>query len=639
MYSEVYENILKKSADGFLKVRPIKNADGKYIDFDIIDYNDSTRTILKRFIKKSRLKELNSLEDLKKLIEERFKTNKQNMDISTFLKSVEENKYQSVKFLVNIYKKSLIAEGYYFGDYFIIILKFNLENEIYKFSNLLEGSNSIYFWIKDINGNYITVNQKWLEETNLNDIKDAVGQNVSNVWGEDWAKQYTRNEEEVIEHNIMKTFKETFISRNGEERSIDTTLWPIFDNDNTPIATMGIAIEGHYTMKFYSNLKNNELAFKEIAEHCESVFFIRDDKEPLYISPSYEHVFEESHESILEDVYKFNDFFKTIDNEEGLLKDYSFDKKNEGKIKARLKNGKEKWIWYKFLPIRDDHGDTIKRIGILTDITNDITIEEEKEKIRLDFFTNISHELRTPINLILSCINVLRLRLEDLDDKNFEYFSKYIDIMEQNGFRMVKLVNNLIDSTKIDVGAIKINPINGDIVNFIEEICLSVVDFIESKDMNLIFDTDTEEEILCFDPNFIERVVLNLLSNAVKFNKPKGNIFVNINLEKENVAVSIKDEGIGIPKEKLDSIFKRFEQVKSKMTNEQEGSGIGLSIVKSLIEMHGGTIEAKSDENGSKIIFTLPRKKLENKEIETFETWNNKRDKVIIEFSDIYKTI
>ena len=88
---------------------------------------------------------------------------------------------------------------------------------------------------------------------------------------------------------------------------------------------------------------------------------------------------------------------------------------NEGRAKAKLKNGKEKWIQYKFLPITDEDGKAIKRIGILTDITKEVALEEEKEKIRLDFFANISHELRTPVNLILSSIQVLKLKLSTLD--------------------------------------------------------------------------------------------------------------------------------------------------------------------------------------------------------------------------------
>lgn len=112
----------------------------------------------------------------------------------------------------------------------------------------------------------------------------------------------------------------------------------------------------------------------------------------------------------------------------GILDNYKFNELNEGRSKAKLKNGKEKWIQYKFLPIHDECGEVIKRIGILTDVTKDVNIEEEKEKIRLDFFTNISHELRTPVNIILSSIQVLKLKLDTLDKNNYNYFSKYINI-------------------------------------------------------------------------------------------------------------------------------------------------------------------------------------------------------------------
>ena len=102
--------------------------------------------------------------------------------------------------------------------------------------------------------------------------------------------------------------------------------------------------------------------------------------------------------------------------------------------------------------------------------------------------------------------------------------------MQRNTFRLVKLINNLIDSTKIDSKSIEIHPINSDIISFIEDTCSSVLDFVKSKNMNLIFDTDIEEEVIGFDPSYIERIMLNLLSNAIKFNKKDGNIFVNVSV-------------------------------------------------------------------------------------------------------------
>lgn len=628
----IYEKILKNSNDGFLKIRGYKDKYGEYVDFDIIDYNNSLIDILKKISKKNTFDK----NTLKSFIIENFKNNIEGIDKNEFIKNVEKNEFQSINFFVKFYGKSLIVDGYYLGDYFIFIFKFNLEDGILKFSDILDESNSVYFWMKDMDGNYITVNKKLLEAANLSDELDIKGVNFHDIWPKDQIEKFRTKEEEVIKNNTIKNFEEIFLD-SDEQKTLDFTIWPMLDSDSKPIGTVGIAIDDEHRSKFYSTLRENERNFKEITKYCDSVFFIRDEEQVIYMSPAYETIFEESYESFAKDVYKFNDYFKNEKNKEGILENYEFDKLNEGRLKAKLKNGKEKWIWYKFLPIYDEFGNAIKRIGILTDVTKQVELDEEKEKIRLDFFANISHELRTPVNLVLSCIQVLKIRLDKLDQENREYFSKYINIMQQNSFRLLKLINNLIDSTKIDSDSIQMNLINADIIGFIEDICFSVVHHIKSKDMNLIFDTDTEEEIISFDPNFIERVMLNLLSNAIKFNKKEGNIFVNINVKENDVVVEVKDEGIGIPEDKIDCIFDIFEQVRTKMKSEREGSGIGLYIVKSLIEMLDGTIKAISQEGkGSSMIFTLPRRIIENQKVENIQNKDNKINKVILEFSDIY---
>ncbi|MGN1033207.1 MAG: ATP-binding protein, partial [Intestinibacter sp.] len=489
----------------------------------------------------------------------------------------------------------------------------------------------------DVNGNYIDVNQKWLKETKFSNKIDVIGANSYDIWSKEEAEAFIKNEKQVMENRKIEIFEEKILSPIGEQIMVDTAILPVLDENNMPIGTAGISIDGKYRMKFYSNLKENERNFKEITKYSDSVFFIRDEEKVIYMSPAFETMFEESYESFANDVYKFNDFFKNEKNKNGLLENYKFDELNEGKLKAKLKNGKEKWIWYKFLPIYDDCGKPIKRIGILTDVTESVNIEEEKEKIRLDFFSNVSHELRTPINILLSSIQVLKLKLGNLDQENRDYFSKYINIMQQNSFRLLKLINNLIDSTRIDSESIQINQINANIISFIEDICYSVLNFIKLKNMNLVFDTNKEEEIISFDPDCVERVMLNLLSNAIKFNRENGNIFVNVNVARENVVVEVRDEGIGIPQDKIESIFDKFEQVKLKIKSEREGSGIGLYIAKSLVEIQGGTIKAVSEvEKGSSIIFTLPRKTIENKGIENIKkNKDSSINKAILEFSDI----
>ena len=260
----------------------------------------------------------------------------------------------------------------------------------------------------------------------------------------------------------------------------------------------------------------------------------------------------------------------------------------------------------------------------------------EDNKLKLDFFVNISHELRTPVNLISSTIQLIKLNLKNLSKEDENIISKYIDIMESNSMRLIRLINNLIDSTKIDAGFVKFTPINADIIKFIEDVCDSVVDYVDFNKMNLIFDTDREEEIVLFDPDIIERILLNLLSNAVKFNKVDGTIYVNLYTKDDEIRITVRDEGIGIPKEKLSSIFKRFEQLKTKNKIEKQGSGIGLYLVKSLVTLHGGNIKVESKVNeGSKFIVTIPKKVLENGEELVIDEKEKANRKVNIEFSDI----
>ena len=189
----------------------------------------------------------------------------------------------------------------------------------------------------------------------------------------------------------------------------------------------------------------------------------------------------------------------------------------------------------------------------------------EYDRIKTEFFSNISHELRTPINVIFSAIQTYELTQKDCKCENAaEDRNKYMKIMKQNCNRILRLVNNLIDITKIDSGYLDINKENIEIIALSEDITLSVVEYMENKGIALVFDTRTmnvEEKIMACDPDMIERILLNLLSNAVKFTDSGGMITVDIKDGNDKIYIKIKDSGRGIPKEKLNSIFERFVQV------------------------------------------------------------------------------
>jgi PAS domain S-box-containing protein len=264
----------------------------------------------------------------------------------------------------------------------------------------------------------------------------------------------------------------------------------------------------------------------------------------------------------------------------------------------------------------------------------------EYENLRTEFFANISHELRTPINVILSTLQLFNLKLSAVDSENRAKLRKYTGTMKQNCYRLVRLVNNLIDTTKIDLGHFNINLINCNIVSVIEEITLSLGEYIHNKGLSIVFDTDTEEKIVACDPDKIERIVLNLISNAVKFTEPGGCISVNVWDRNEKVIISVKDTGIGIPEDKRNMIFEKFIQIDKSLRRNREGSGIGLSIVKALVELHDGSIKVQSEcGKGSEFILEFPARiipNLESKIIENIFNIQDNVEKINIEFSDIY---
>ena len=263
---------------------------------------------------------------------------------------------------------------------------------------------------------------------------------------------------------------------------------------------------------------------------------------------------------------------------------------------------------------------------------------KQEEELRTQFFANISHELRTPLNILICSFQLLKSKN---DNKNtlFDYYKKYEDTITTNSSRMLRLINNIIDASKFDTGYFKMNFMNFDIINLVEEITLSIAKSEKAQNRNIIFDTNIEYlEIKC-DPENIERVILNLLSNAVKFTENNGNIKVTCELTSDYLIIKVKDDGIGVPHEFRRRIFDRFVQVDKSFRRNNEGSGIGLSIVKFIVDSHGGEIYLNEKvAEGCEFIVKLPNILIDSEEkliCYTKSTQNELDSKVSIELSDI----
>ena len=266
---------------------------------------------------------------------------------------------------------------------------------------------------------------------------------------------------------------------------------------------------------------------------------------------------------------------------------------------------------------------------------------KEIEKAKSQFFANLSHEIKTPINIIYSCIQLLEVNKINGEKALSDAYNKYDNTLKQNCYRLLRLVNNLVDMTKIDSGYMKLIFINCEIVSLVEDITLSIIPYVESKNINIVFDTYIEElEIRC-DPESMERVILNLLSNAIKFTNNAGNISVIVEADDKYVFIRVKDDGIGISKDIREDIFNRFVQEDKSLNRKNEGSGIGLALVKSLVELHDGEVYLEDVSEGSEFVVKLPNIKI-NEEVNNHNRVMEVESKPLvqkinIEFSDIYE--
>ncbi|WP_294406868.1 PAS domain-containing sensor histidine kinase [uncultured Clostridium sp.] len=292
-------------------------------------------------------------------------------------------------------------------------------------------------------------------------------------------------------------------------------------------------------------------------------------------------------------------------------------------------------------------------LSVLTDIRNEKKIEKLKSdmekniKILNDtkefnvlirnFFINMSHELKTPVNVMYSAIQALNVDFEEYDEVNKSRDRAYIKSMKQNCLRMIRLINNFVDATRLEAGELKINKENADIVNIVEGIVEKTVQYLKDKDIQIIFDTNVEEKIMAFDKEVLKRVILNIISNSIKFGFEKRVILINLIAEEEAVSIKIKDNGKGIEKNKMNLIFERFAKGDSSLARECEGSGMGLYFAKSFIELHHGEIKVMSNIGvGTEVTIKLPSQIIDNNSYSNRIILETDEEKIEREFSDIY---
>ena len=254
----------------------------------------------------------------------------------------------------------------------------------------------------------------------------------------------------------------------------------------------------------------------------------------------------------------------------------------------------------------------------------------EQQNLKLSYFSNISHDIKMPINIIYSALQM------QAHATNLSECLHYTEMMRSNSLRLLKLINNILDITKLDNNMINLSAQIFNIVDAVETLCEMSYFYMEEKNITYVFDTNVDEKLILIDPAAFERIMFNLLSNAIKYTPAGGHLYINMYDLDHSIQIVIKDTGIGVAPDQLEHIFDRFITAEQGTSSKEHSCGIGLSIVRDLIHLMGGTITCESTlGEGATFTITLPTPSLGDIEIDypyqaTYTSHNIK-----IEFSDV----
>jgi len=282
-------------------------------------------------------------------------------------------------------------------------------------------------------------------------------------------------------------------------------------------------------------------------------------------------------------------------------------------FRFRHKDGSYRWIHNKASSIKNKDGNVVRMFGVHTDITDhkqaELHIKHQNEELKKlnttkdKFFSIIAHDLKIPFN---SIIGFSELLVKQINEKDYDGIKKYAGIILQSSQRAMELLMNLMEWSRSQTGRIKFNPERFDLTVFINNITLLFDDIAGQKTIVIKNEIPPNAHVFA-DQAMINTVLRNLISNAIKFTKPGGEIILSVTEGKKELTVSVKDNGIGIPNDRINKLFRIDENLSTQGTSNEAGTGLGLLLCKEFIEKHKAKIWVESEEGmGSTFYFTLP---------------------------------
>jgi PAS domain S-box-containing protein len=389
-------------------------------------------------------------------------------------------------------------------------------------------------------------------------------------------------------------------------------------------------------------LRESEERFRQMAETINEVFWMTDDKrsEVTYVSPAYERIWGRSRDSVYKDARSYLEAAHPEDRErvmaafQGLIRDGEYDEE----FRIVHADGSVRWLWDRAFPIRDASGRIYRLAGITQDTTerkhaeNEVLrLNEELEsrivertaqladvngqlatrneelarvsRMKTEFLARMSHELRTPLNSIVGFSDLLA---EASEGPLSETYGDYIRHVQEGAHHLLALVNDILDLSRIEAGRTDLRQEEFSAADAISEVLSATRPLAEAKKIDVGSEVASALAVYA-DRTRFKQILYNLLSNAVKFTPVEGAVGVSAYPDDGEIRFSVRDTGIGIPREEHAAIFEEFHQVGPATSGVKEGAGLGLAITKRLVELHNGRIWVESAPGeGSQFFFTMP---------------------------------
>lgn len=429
----------------------------------------------------------------------------------------------------------------------------------------------------------------------------------------------TEHHEWIIRHGMPIVVEESYPHDNGQVDYFQVVKTPILDADGNVIGSQGMQFDITQHKRTEEALLAEQYLLNTFMDNTPDVIYFKDrESRIIRHNKAYVTLLGSFDEHTMIGKTDF-DFFtaehakKAFDDEQAIMR--------TGRPMINIeemetwKDGRKTWVITSKFPLTDKKGTVVGTFGVSKDITSIKTLEqeltgaklkaEESDRLKTAFLHNISHEIRTPMNAIMGFTGFLSDPGIDENQK-----THFIDVIQQSSHQLLSIIDDIVRIATIEAGQEKMsqNEVNLNHLMQFELDQFSSRSKEKALELGCSMGLDDNRSVIIADETKLRQVLSNLLVNAFKFTQ-SGSVDFGYQLKQGSIEFFVKDTGIGIPESMKESIFNRFSQVESSISRQYGGSGLGLSICKAYVELHGGKIWVESiPEKGSTFLFTIPYK-------------------------------